>query len=175
MTKKDLVTKVIFNILKIWGCSWLAYGIVMIPWNLFRGGKESTTEAEKLFDDILLVIVAGLVACGFLFLFAYRESYKEGHIPQTRPFMIFGAILPAALYILICVISGGNAYLAVQQIQLATCMVGSQENITLGTIFLASVILAPFFSAALYLGAYVGRQKRAKDKEELTSQQKENT
>ena len=174
MTKKDLVTKVIFNILKIWGCSWLAYGIVMIPWNLFRGVKESTTEAEKLFDDILLVIVAGLVACGFLLLFAYRESYKEGHIPQTRSFMVLGATLPAVLYVLICVISK-SPYLAIQQIPLGTCMVGAQENITRGTIFLASVILTPFFSAALYLGAYVGRRKRAKDKEELTSQQKENT
>ena len=172
MTKKDLVTKVIFNILKIWGCSWLAYGIVIIPWYLFSAIKGSETQAEKIFDSVILVILAGLVCCAFLFLFAYRESYKEGHIPQKRSFMILGATLPAALYILICVISK-SPYLAIQQIPLGTYMVGEQENITRGTIFLASVILMPFFSVSLYLGAYVGKRKRGKDKEELISQPKE--
>ena len=172
MTKKDLVTKVIFNILKIWGCSWLAYGIVTIPWYLFSAINGSETQAEKLFNEIVFVIVAGLVCCAFLFLFSYRESYKEGHIPQTKSFMILGAILPAVLYILICVISK-SPFFAIQQIQLVTCMIGTQEIITRGTIFLASLIFTPFFTAALYLGAYVGRKKRAKDKEELTSQPKE--
>lgn len=172
MTKKDLVTKVFFNILKIWGCSWLAYGIAMIPWYLFSAIKGSETQAEKMFDKIFLVIVAGLVCCAFLFWFSYRESYKEGHIPQTKSFMILGAILPSVLYVLISVISK-SPYLAIQQIGLGTCMVGDQANITRGTIFFASLILTPFFAAALYLGAYIGRRKRGKDKEELTSQPKE--
>ena len=173
MTKKDLVTKVFFNILKIWGCSWLAYGIAMIPCYLFSAVLGSETPEKRLFNNVFLSVVAGLVCCAFLVLFSYREAYKEAHISQSKWFVILGATLPAILYVLICVIFN-SAYLAIQQIQLGSYMLGVQEKFTRGTMLLASLVFCPFWSFSLYFGAFVGRQKRAKDKEELTSQHKEN-
>ena len=170
MTKKDLVTKVFFNILKIWGCSWLAYGIAIIPSYLFSAINGTETPEARLLNNVLLAVVAGLVCCAFLFLFSYREAYKEAHIPQSRWFVILGATLSAVLYVLICVIFN-SPYLAVQQIQLGSCMIDSQENFTRGTMLLSSLVLCPFWGGSLYFGACVGRRKRAKDREELLQKQ----
>lgn len=159
-----------FNILKIWGCSWLAYGIAMIPCYLFSAINGTETPEARLLNNVLLAVVAGLVCCAFLFLFSYREAYKEAHIPQSRWFVILGATLSAVLYVLICVIFN-SPYLAI--IQVGISMVGNQSNMSRGTIFLTSLILMPFLAGALYLGAYLGRWKRKKDRKALISQQKE--
>ena len=169
MTKKDLVTKVIFNTLKMWGCSWLAVALTILPWNLLRTMVRTVDDTKDL-SNFWYFIVAGLVACVFLFFFAHREAYKEGHISQTKSFLILGAILPAALYFLITVVTFGNVYVCCLSTMMAEVLAREAENIKMAHILISGLMFYPFFSVALYFGAFFGRKKRAKDKIKLTEE-----
>ena len=120
------------------------------------------------------MILITLAECAFLFVFSYRESYKEAHIPQSRSFMILAVALPAVLYFLISAIFYGNVYIAMLPMVFAEHIARGAENIRFGTFFCCTVILNVFFAIALYLGGYFGKRKRGKDKNKLTSQQEEN-
>ena len=164
---KELASTSIFNLLKIWGGGWLAFALVAIPSVLIRALRQSNVNTLK-FDYILLSIMVGLVTLVILFLWSFREGYKDGHIPHSTSFTVLSALLPAVLHLLICVISNGSAYISTIPLFLGTVLAGMDtEAITVFHIFLISLLFDSAYGLALWFGSVRGRKKRAKDKQKL--------
>ena len=164
---KDLLSHAAFHLLKIFGCGWLGTLLSLIPWNIIRTLKHSD-ETTKFFDNAMEAVFTVAFAMAFLFLFSFREGHKEGHIPYTKGFLALCCIVPAVAHCLICVISGGNVYLMMLPLFIAIAWAGSETAVTLGQIFVVSLLCDLLYAVALYFGTIFGRQRRARDKEMLT-------
>ena len=169
---KELFSHAVFHLLKIFGCGWLGTGLSLSPWNIIRTLKHSN-EASALFDNAMEAAFTVVFAMIFLFLLSFREGRKEGHIPYTKGFLALCCIIPAVVHCLICVISGGNIYLMMMPLGFAIAWAGSAEAVTLGQIFVVSLLCDLLYAVALYGGTIFGRHRRVRDKEALTSQMQE--
>ncbi len=164
---KDLLSHATFHLLKIFGCGWLGTALSLIPWNIIRLIKHSD-ETTKLFDNAMESVFTVAFAMAFLFLFSFREGHKEGHIPYTKGFLALCCIVPAVAHCLICVISGGNVYLMMMPLFFAIAWAGSETAVTVGQIFVVSLLCDLLYAVALYFGTIFGRRHRVRDKEALT-------
>lgn len=145
----------------------MAFALVAIPWNLIRALRQSNVNTLK-FDYILLSIMMGLVTLVILFLWSFREGYKDGHIPRSASFTVLSALLPAILHLLICVISNGYVYISTIPRLLGTVLAGMDADaITMFHIFLISLLFDSAYGLALWFGSICGRKKRAKNKQKL--------
>lgn len=164
---KDLLSHAAFHLLKIFGCGWLGTALSLIPWNIIRLIKHSN-ETTKFFDNAMLSVFTVIFAMTFLFLFSFREGRKEGHLPYTKGFLALCCIVPAVTHCLICVISGGNIYLMMMPLDIAVAWAGSETAVTVGQIFVVSLLCDLLYAIALYFGTVCGRRRRVRDKETLT-------
>lgn len=170
MKQKEILTRILFNILKILGAGWLGTLFSLIPLNI---SKFFTDENLKI-EYIIAVLSATAFAAVALIFMSYREWYKERVSVSTRTILLH-SIAPALVHMLLCVVSFGSVYILMLPKFFTVVLANMEvEAINLGHIFLTTLIFDSIYALSLFCGGIAGQKKRVKDRETLCENRMEN-
>ena len=170
MKQKEVLTRILFNILKILGAGWLGALFSLIPFNV---SKFFTDENLKI-EYIILVAVATVFAAIALGIMSYREWYKERVSASTRTILMH-SIAPSFIHMILCIVSFGNVYILMLPKYFATILANMDVNsINIGHIFLTTLIFNPIYALSLFFGGIAGQRKRVKDRETMCGNSMDN-
>ena len=170
MKQKEILTRILFNILKILGAGWLGALFSLIPLNI---SKFFTDENLKI-EYIISVLSATAFATVALIFMSYREWYKERVSASTRTILLH-SIAPALVHMLLCVVSFGSVYILMLPKFFTVVLANMEvEAINLGHIFLTTLIFDPIYALSLFCGGIAGQKKRFKDRETLCENRMDN-
>ena len=163
MTKKDFISKICFNLLKIWGASWLGLLLAWIPVHVVRFFISNTET-----DEMLIAFLSGSFTMIVLFIMAYRESYKEANVKCTIVQKVLIAIIPAIMHLLICIVTNGSVYVLVGPTYFANFLAEqNMEAVSATHVLLTCLIFDSAYIVSFLLANYFGKKKRIKDRKEL--------
>ena len=170
MKQKEILTRILFNTLKILGAGWLGALFSLIPLNI---SKFFTDENLKI-EYIISVLSATAFAVIALGIMSYREWYKE-RIPISTRTILLHSIAPALVHMLLCIVSFGSVYITMLPGLFTVVLANMEvEAINLGHIFLTTLIFDPIYALSLFCGGIAGQKKRFKDRETLCENRMEN-
>lgn len=163
MTPKETVSKILLNVVKIWGAGWLGF---LFGWVAYYVCKAFRPENEKI-EYVALIFTATSVAVVALTVMSCREWYTDRIPPSTKTLLVHAAA-PALVHILLCIISFGNIYIMMIPTYFAYLLAGMEtESIRMGHIVLTTLIFDPIYAVSFYIGGVIGKKRRLKDRKDL--------
>ena len=163
MTPKEAVSKILLNVVKIFGAGWLGF---LFGWVAYYVCQAFRPENEKI-EYITLISTATLVTVIVLVVMSCREWYTERTPPSTKTLLLHAAA-PALVHMLLCIISFGNIYIMMIPTYFSYLLADMEvESIRMEHIVLTTLIFDPIYAGALFVGGIMGRRKRVKDRNRL--------
>ena len=170
MKQKETLTKILFNILKIFGAGWLGALFSLLVVNVCK----FFTNENLTIEYILWAFVSTAFAVIALGIMSYREWYKERIQVPIRTILLH-SIAPSLRHMLLCIVSFGNVYITMLPGLFTVVLANMEvEAINLGHIFLTTLIFDPIYALSLFCGGIAGQKKRVKDRETLCENRMEN-
>ena len=170
MKQKETLTKILFNILKIFGAGWLGALFSLLVVNVCK----FFTNENLTIEYILWAFVSTAFAVIALGIMSYREWYKERIQVPIRTILLH-SIAPSLIHMLLCIVSFGNVYITMLPGLFTVVLANMEvEAINLGHIFLTTLIFDPIYALSLFFGGIAGQKKRVKDRETLCGNSMDN-
>ena len=169
MKRKEILTSLLFNTLKILGAGWLG----ALCWVILSNVVKAFIRGGLRTEYILLSFVSTAFAAIALIVMSYGEWYKERTAPSTG-MLLFCSVVPALLHMLLCLITYGNTLIFMFPKYFATVLANMDVNaVKMSHIFLTTLIFNPIYAISLFVGGLIGRKKRLEDRKELCEKTKE--
>ena len=170
MKQKEILTRILFNVLKIFGAGWIGALFSLIPFNVSKFFTDGNVKIEYL----ILVFSATAFATIALIFMSSQEWYKERVSVPTCTILLH-SIAPALIHMLLCIVSFGSVYILMLPKFFTVVLANMEvEAINLGHIFLTTLIFDPIYALSLFCGGIAGQKKRVKDREMLCGNSKDN-
>ncbi|MBE6553992.1 MAG: hypothetical protein E7666_06580 [Ruminococcaceae bacterium] len=151
---KKLISPILLNTLKIWGCTWLGYLISVIPMYVMRGNGTSPT-TEYLVD----AIVGGLATFGALFSFFIWEGRKRASQTASAKELLILSGVPAAIWVLACCVFVGDTFIVMGNPTMLVVVLTKLEVANFGffTPLPIALIFGILYAAAIFAGYAYGK------------------
>ena len=170
MKQKEILTRILFNVLKILGAGWIGALFSLIPFNVSKFFTDGNVKIEYL----ILVFSATAFATIALIFMSSQEWYKERVSVPTCTILLH-SIAPALIHMLLCIVSFGSVYILMLPKFFTVVLANMEvEAINLGHIFLTTLIFDPIYALSLFCGGIAGQKKRVKDRDMLCGNPKAN-
>ena len=167
MKQKEILTRILFNILKILGAGWLgalfSYFVVNVC-KFFINGNLTI-------EYILWAFVSTAFAVIALGVMSYQEWYKE-RVPVSMRTVLLCSIATSLIHMLLCIVSFGSVYILMLP-RFFTVLLANMEvdSVNIGHVFITTLIFNPIYALSLFFGGIKGQKKRVKDRSTLCENQ----
>jgi hypothetical protein len=167
--KKGTFPVVMLNLVRIWGCGWLAMLISLLPMYIIRGTTHNYTY-ELISDAIVYILVT--------FIFIAYFNVKEGRKLKSFNigYILKVALVPVFIHLFIVVITkgwvlfstlAGSTYLLIQTGSGIALDFEDLPAVTFKSVLKMQPIYELFHIAAIFSGYYIGYRMQLKLRKSL--------